>query len=69
MIKLSWPVTLIVLAILGGSTFLGYEHTVNADAVLSIYSTIIGGVLVGHFVQVNNAQNGSNGSNGKAPPQ
>lgn len=62
MVKLSYQVTAIVLAILGGITFLGYNHDVTAAAVMSTYSTIIGGVLVGHFVQSSNG--GGGGSSG-----
>lgn len=40
---------MIVLAILGGATFLGHDHVLTADAVSGIYTGVLGAVLVGHF--------------------
>lgn len=60
MIKLNWQVTLLLLAVLGASTFLGFEHTIAAGAVTGIFSSILGGLLVGHF-------GNTNGNGGKPP--
>ena len=63
MVRLSWQVTAIVLAVLGGSTFLGYEHILVSGTVASIYSAILGGILVGHFT----TKNGGPGNGGTQP--
>ena len=36
----------IVLAVVAALTFLAWQGTVNGDAVIALFSTIVGGVLV-----------------------
>lgn len=56
-IAITWQVAIILLAVLGGVSFLGYEHVVTGDFVGTIYGAIVGAVTVGHF-----ASNASKGS-------
>lgn len=44
--QLSWPTTLIVLMVLGGSIFLTWTDKLDGQAFVAITSMIIGGILV-----------------------
>jgi hypothetical protein len=56
---LSYPLAIILGCIIGGASFLGYNHDLAAGVVAGIYSAILSGVLVGHF-----SSNGNGSSNG-----
>jgi hypothetical protein len=47
--SISWQIVVLVLAVLGGSTFLGYEHVLTGDVVAGVYTAVLSGALVGHF--------------------
>jgi hypothetical protein len=46
---LSWPLVVILTAILAGASFLGHDHVITGDVVAGIYGAIVSGVTVGHF--------------------
>jgi len=46
---LTWQVVALVLAVVGGATFLGYSHDLGAQVVGGIYTAVLTGVLVGHY--------------------
>lgn len=54
MSNVKWPTTMILLAIIASSTVLGWNSTLDGQAVVAIYTAIIGGVLVGHYVKTTN---------------
>jgi hypothetical protein len=46
---LTWQVVALVLAVIGGATFLGYSHDLGPQVVGGIYTAVLTGVLVGHY--------------------
>lgn len=46
---LSWQLVVILLALLGGVSFLGYEHDLSEQTISAIFGAVSSGVLVGHF--------------------
>lgn len=46
---LTWQIVVLVLAVLGGATFLGYTHDLSAQVVGGLYLGVISAVLVGHY--------------------
>jgi hypothetical protein len=60
---MKWPTTLILMSIIGSTTVLGVQGTVPADVVTNIYTAIVSGVLVGHYVKTS-----SNGAPPLVPP-
>jgi hypothetical protein len=59
--NMRWPTTLILCFVIGSVTVLGWQGTVDGQAVTTIYSTVVSGVLVGHYVKT------SNGSKSETP--
>ncbi len=53
-----YPTTLIILALIGSVTTLGWQGTIDGAAVTSIFGAIVSGVLVGHYVKTTQATNG-----------
>lgn len=47
--SITWQVVIIVLAVLGGATFLAYSHDLDAQTVGALYSGVIAAVLIGHY--------------------
>lgn len=52
---LSWRIVIVIGMLLGGATFLGYEHVMNGDFVATIYGSVASGAIVGHFATQGNA--------------
>lgn len=54
---ITWPMVAVIAMLLGGTTFLGYEHVLTGDFVGTIYGAVATGTIVGHFAN----QGGNNG--------
>lgn len=46
---ITWQIVALLLAVIAGVTFLGYEHDVGSDLIGAVYTGILSAVLVGHF--------------------
>jgi hypothetical protein len=46
---LSWPLVAMLLGILAGASFLGYDHILSAGFVGTIYGAVLATAGVGHF--------------------
>lgn len=54
---ISYPLVLLMCAIIGGASFLGYEHVLDGQTIGALYGSIVTGVTVGHFT----TKDGTNG--------
>lgn len=52
--QMPYPTTMILLALIGSVTVLGWQGTIDGAAVTSIFGGIVSGVLVGHYVKTSN---------------
>lgn len=51
---MKWPTTLLLMSVIASTTLLGWQGTITGDVVTTIYSAIVSGVLVGHYVKTTN---------------
>lgn len=52
--SISWQVVALVLAVVGGATFLGYEKVLDGQTVGTLFGAVISAALVGHFATKGN---------------
>lgn len=64
--QVRWPTTLILLSTIASVTALGWQGTLDGQAVTTIYGGIVSGVLVGHYVKTTNG--GARTGNGEGGP-
>lgn len=55
--SITYPLAFIVLVVVGGASFLGYEHVLDGQTIGTLFGAIVTGVTVGHFTG-----KGSNGA-------
>ena len=58
---MKWPTTFLLASLIASVTALGWNGTINGEAVTTIYGSIVSGLLVGHYVK-------TSGQNGHNPP-
>ena len=46
---ISYPLAFIVMVVVAGASFLGYEHVLDGQTIGTLFGAIITGVTVGHF--------------------
>lgn len=51
---LTYPLTLLLLGVLAGVSFLGVDHVLSGEVVAGIYTGVLSAVTVGHYSTKNN---------------
>lgn len=53
--SLTYPLVIMLCAILAGASYLGIDHVLSGEFVAGIYSGVLGAVTVGHFATNKNS--------------
>lgn len=46
---ITYPLALLMCIVIGGASFLGYEHVLDGQTIGALFGSIVTGITVGHF--------------------